>query len=354
MKDRVEKLRLEMARTSVDCFLVTEPANIFYFSGFTGDDGLLLITEQNKYVITDARFELQLKKQAETWQHVITRNYLQAACELVAKEKLVALGFEAQLPYWQYDYLDENLTSDLVVLPNLLEKIRSVKDRDEIAKIKAACKLAGQGYDYLLTKFQQSTQWTERQLATELDYFMKSNGASDKSFETIVASGLRTAWPHGTASDKLVKKGDLITLDYGYYLNGYTSDVTRTFAYGSQPAEVRTIYQVVDEARALTIQAVKAGVSGKELDRIGRDFISQAGYGEFFNHGMGHGIGLSIHELPNVGARYDDVLQAGQVITIEPGIYLPNIGGVRIEDDILVTEAGYEILTNFGRNYQEL
>lgn len=354
MMTRIAKLRKKMAQVSIDCFLVTNPANIFYLSGFTGDDGLLLITETKTYIITDARFEMQLQSQAPSWQHVITRNYLQAVCDLVAANKLVALGFESSLSYAEYDYLDENLVSDIVAFTGLIEEIRSVKDEAEINKIKAACKLAGRGYNYILDKFKQTDALTERQLATELDYFMKKNGASDKSFETIVASGERTTWPHGTASDKVITQGDLVTLDYGYYLDGYTSDVTRTFAYGAQSNKVEKIYQLVDQARALTIAAIKAGVSGKKLDQIGRDYITDAGYGKYFNHGMGHGIGLSIHELPNIGSRYDDVLKAGQIVTIEPGIYVPGVGGVRIEDDVLVTKTGYEILTDFGRNYTVL
>ena len=296
---RVGKLRRKMNEMSVDAYLVTNPSNRYYLSGFTGDDGVLLVTENHRYLITDSRFEEQIFHDQPSW-----------------------------------------------------EDIRSVKSSEEIDAIKRACTMSGKGYQYVLETIRP--QMTELEVSNELDYYMKKNGSEERSFETIVASGERTTWPHGTAATKKIEAGDLVTLDFGYYADGYTSDVTRTFSIGKQSDEAKKIYQIVLEAQQKTIEAVKEGVNGQELDRIGRGYIEDAGYGKYFNHGMGHGIGLDIHELPNVGRTYEEYMKAGQIITIEPGIYVPGVGGVRIEDDVLVTKNGYEILTDFSRDYTEV
>ncbi|KRL08329.1 M24 family metallopeptidase [Liquorilactobacillus hordei] len=349
---RVENLRKLMVKMSIDSFLVTNPLNIFYLSGFTGDDGLLLVTENNNYLITDGRFEQQVKANHSDWIFCNTRNYLKTACELVEKEKLSVMAFEDTIAYQEYDFIDENATTDIVPVSAIIEKLRAVKDQSEIDEIRDSCKIAGKGYEFMLQT--ACAGQSELELSNEIDYFMKKNGTEEKSFETIVASGGRTTWPHGTATRKLLADGDLITVDFGYYYHHYTSDVTRTFSLGKQSQEVKDIYQIVLEAEHRTIEAIKPGISGRELDEIGRGFIERKGYGKYFNHGMGHGIGLDIHELPNVGARFADIMESGHIVTIEPGIYIPGIAGIRIEDDILVTEKGFEILTDFPKDYQEL
>lgn len=349
---RVDKLRQKMQQMSVDAFLVTAPFNIYYLSGFTGDDGLLLVTENDKYLITDARFSEQVAHQNPDWQAVITRNYLQSACELAKQKNISAMAFENTISYAQYDLLDELAQCDIVPLAGILEEIRAIKDEQEIEIIKKSCELAGQGYRYVLDMI--AAGQTEMYVANELDHFMKLHGAQDKSFETILASGEHTTWPHGTASSKIIETGDLVTLDFGYYLDHYTSDVTRTFSVGKQSDEVKKVYDTVLTAQIKTIEAIKPGITSKELDDIGRDYIKAQGYGQYFEHGMGHGIGLDIHELPNISYRSQEVLQPGQIITIEPGIYVPGVGGVRIEDDILVTKDGYENLTQFTKEYLEI
>lgn len=349
---RVENLRAEMVKMSIDSFLITDPLNIYYLSGFTGDDGLLLVTENNQYLITDSRFEQQVKANHPDWNFCNTRNYLKTACDIVTKEHLSAMAFEDTISYQNYDYIDENASSDIVPVSAIIEKLRALKDYDEIKEIRKSCQIAGKGYEFMLETAHVGQ--SELELSNELDYFMKKNGTEEKSFETIVASGDRTTWPHGTATHKLLADGDLITVDFGYYYNHYTSDVTRTFSLGQQSQVVKDLYQVVLEAQLRTIEAIKPGISGKELDEIGRSFIEKKGYGEYFNHGMGHGIGLDIHELPNVGSRYLDIMEPGHIVTIEPGIYIPGTAGIRIEDDVLVTKNGFEVLTNFSKEYQEI
>ncbi|EJE98690.1 M24 family metallopeptidase [Liquorilactobacillus mali] len=349
---RVENLRELMVKMSIDSFLVTDPLNIYYLSGFTGDDGLLLVTENSQYLITDSRFEQQIKANHSDWKFCKTRNYLKTACELVEKEHLSAMAFEDTISYQDYDFIDENAVSDIVPVSAVIEKLRAIKDQNEINEIRESCKIAGKGYEFMLQNAHVSQ--SELELSNELDYFMKKNGTEEKSFETIVASGDRTTWPHGTATRKLLEDGDLLTVDFGYYYHHYTSDVTRTFSLGKQTQKVKDLYQIVLEAERRTIEAIKPGVSGRKLDEIGRGFIEEKGYGKYFNHGMGHGIGLNIHELPNVGSRFPDIMEAGHIVTIEPGIYVPGTAGIRIEDDVLVTETGFEILTNFPKDYCEI
>ncbi|KLA43814.1 M24 family metallopeptidase [Ligilactobacillus ruminis] len=349
---RVGKLRRKMNEMSVDAYLVTNPSNRYYLSGFTGDDGVLLVTENHRYLITDSRFEEQISHDQPSWEAIITRDYLKTACDLCVKNHVAAMAFENTISYAEYDFIDELCECDIVPLSGVIEDIRSVKSPEEIDAIKRACEMSGKGYQYVLETIRP--QMTELEVSNELDYYMKKNGSEERSFETIVASGERTTWPHGTATTKKIEAGDLVTLDFGYYADGYTSDVTRTFSIGKQSDEAKKIYQIVLEAQQKTIEAVKEGVNGQELDRIGRGYIEDAGYGKYFNHGMGHGIGLDIHELPNVGRTYEEYMKAGQIITIEPGIYVPGVGGVRIEDDVLVTKNGYEILTDFSRDYTEV
>lgn len=351
-KKRREALKEYMQTVFVDAFLITDKYNLYYFTGFTGDDGIGLITESGDYIITDSRFEQQLIVNNPDIDHVITRNYLGEAIKIMERKKLIAMAFEGTLDYLSYDFLDENASHDLVNLSGVLEQFRSVKDQDEIKHVKRATELSKKGFEHLLKEVEVGK--TEKQMVLELDYYMRKNGAQKASFETIFASGSRTAWPHATYTDETLKNGDIITLDFGYYVDGYTSDITRSFNLGKADSKIKEIYQIVLEALNATVAAVKPGVTGKQLDEIGRAVIEKAGYGKYFNHGMGHGIGLDIHELPNIGGSYSDELQPNQIITIEPGIYLPEIGGVRIEDDILVTDNGFENLTDFGKDFKEL
>ncbi|KRM86519.1 Xaa-Pro dipeptidase [Liquorilactobacillus vini DSM 20605] len=354
-QERTNLLQKKLKEMHFDCFLVTEPTNRFYLSGFSGDDGVLLITAKNQYLITDWRFERQIQQECPNWKLCLTRNYLQEVCQLAQKLNLTALAFEDSLSYANYGFLDENFPGDLAAVTQIIEQLRSVKEPAEIQVLKRSCQIAGKGYLAVLDLMKNnSAALTELALSHYLDGFMLKQGASGKSFTTIVASGEHSTWPHATATNQLIGQNTMVTLDFGYFYHGYTSDVTRTFAIGPQTTEFRELYQLVLKAQQATIQAIVPGVMGSKLDKIGRGIITQAGYGKYFNHGMGHGIGLAIHELPNVGQRFTDQLFPGQIITIEPGVYVPGIGGVRIEDDILVTETGYEVLTDFDRQYHEL
>ena len=342
MNTRLEQLQSKFETLRIDAFLVTNTVNKRYLTGFDGD-GVVLVTASKTYVITDSRYETALAASDHEFDVVITRYYLEAAAQLISKQQISVLGFEDSLPFHDYDQIDELMSSDIVPMTHLIEQMREIKSVDEIKTLKRACELTVKGFNALLPLIKPGV--TERYLANRLDAIMRDLGAEKASFDTIVASGKRAALPHGAATSKMVQTGEMITIDFGYEFDGYTSDLTRTVALGDPGEELRRVYDIVRQAQQAIIDAVKPGVTGKQLDTIGRQIISAAGYGDYFNHGTGHGIGLDIHEGPALSTRSENQMMPGNVITVEPGIYLPQLGGIRIEDDILVTESGHQILT---------
>ncbi len=345
---RISRLQQKFEQLYIDAFLVTDQKNIYYLTGFNllQGDGCLLVTPQNAIIITDERYQLALEEfESDEVVATISRDYYGSVNKICEGLNLTVLGYEDTISYHLFDAFDELMTSDIVPFHHLIEKMRLVKDSTEINKLRAAAELQSAGYDYFLSIVHPGI--TERELAIKLDYWMKMQGASGPSFPTIVASGANSAKPHVTASSKPIADGDVVTLDFGYYLDGYTADMTRTFAVGSIDPELRDIYKIVNEARQLVIDHAKVGIRGNELDAYGRALIEEAGYGDEFNHGMGHGIGLAVHELPATYAPGTKrvKLKNNEVITVEPGIYIPEIGGVRIEDDIIVTHGGAEVIT---------
>lgn len=345
---RITKLQQQLAKLYLDAFLVTNQHNIYYLTGFNlmQGDGCLLITPDHAIIITDDRYQLALAGfDTDEVVGTITRDYYGSLNEICQGLKLSVLGFESTISYQLYDLLDETMAADLVPFDNLIERMRMIKDSGEVAHLQRAADLHSAAYQHLLGQIHPGM--TERAVAIELDYWMKRQGASGASFPTIVASGENAAKPHATASDKVIADGDIVTIDFGYYLDGYTADMTMTFAVGSIDPELRDVYQIVNEARQAVIDHIKVGQRGDQLDAYGRQLIEEAGYGDEFNHGMGHGIGLTVHELPaSYGPVTDNVvLKNNEVITVEPGIYIPSLGGVRIEDDVLVTHGGPQVLT---------
>lgn len=345
---RLERLRKHFAPLSIDGLLVTNPENITYLTGFDlmAGDGCLLVTNDYAILITDARYQTALADfESQEVQAVITRDYYGAVAKLAKNLPVPVLGFEGTLPYQIYDVLDDLLTSDLVPLNNVVEGLRRQKDPNELAQITRAAQLQSQAYGWLLKRAQPGVR--EIDLANQLDCWMRDHGAKKASFDTIVASGENAAKPHWTAGDRQLQEHDPVTVDFGYFVNGYTADMTRTFFVGTPTKQMRQVYNLVNRARQAVIKQIRPGVRGDKLDLAGRSLIEQAGYGKYFQHGMGHGIGLAIHELPaSYGPSTSHVhLSTNEVITVEPGIYLPNIGGVRIEDDVVVTANGCDILT---------
>lgn len=345
---RIERLQKRLPKLYIDAFLVTDHDNIFYLTGFDlmAGDGYLLVTANDAIIVSDDRYQLALAEfDNDEVVATITRDYYGALNKICQALQVTVLGYEDTVSYRLYDVLDEVMVADIVPFTNLIEKMRMIKDSDELAKLQRAADLQARGYQYVLGQVHPGM--TERQLANQLDFWMKEHGASGASFPTIMASGENSAKPHATAGDRVISDGDVVTLDFGYFVDGYTADMTRTFAVGSIDPELRDVYAIVNTARQQVIDHIKVGIHGDVLDAYGRQLIEEAGYADEFNHGMGHGIGLAVHELPaSYGPAATDVkLHNNEVITVEPGIYIPEIGGVRIEDDVVVTHGGPRVLT---------
>ena len=337
---RIEKIREYLNRNNADGIIVDSYANIFYFSKFTSEDALLYITKDNAYLITDSRYTVQAKKEVKGYKIIIRESsYINELKKIVLPETKVL--FENSTSYLNFKLYSDELHVALEAVD--IDFLRNIKDEEEIKYIKKACDIASKTYDYIVGFVKPGMK--EKDVANEMIHYMKSLGASKESFETIVASGKRGAMPHGTASSKVIKDGDFVTLDYGCIYNGYCSDITRSFLVGSDNNEMIKIYNVVKKAQELAVKSVKAGVKVSQVDKVARDYITSKGYGKYFTHSTGHGLGIEVHDPIAVSSRSDMVLQENMIITIEPGIYIKKLGGIRIEDDVLVTKDGYKILT---------
>jgi len=346
MQTRVNKVAAALKFQAMDALLVTQPENLFYLSGFTGDAGALLITAGKSYIITDFRFIEQTREQCPHLEiFKIETTLVEALADLVGRLNLPSLYFETDyLSYKFYETLHEKL-GEVVLHPleGIVEQFRLVKDQDELAAIQQAMSLLDEGYRHICGFIKPGV--SEREVALELEIFMRLRGAEKTSFPFIVASGYRAALPHGEASAKAISLGEVVTLDFGVVVDNYCSDMTRTVALGAPNDQIKEIYSIVLDAQLAGLGAVKAGVPASAVDKAAREVIASHGYGDYFGHSTGHGVGLAVHEGPTLNARNAMVLQAGMVVTVEPGIYLPGIGGVRIEDSVVVEQNGYRLLT---------
>lgn len=351
MKKRINKLRDKLKEKDIDAFLVTKKENVRYLSQFTGTAGKLLITQNDSVFITDFRYLDQAAEQTDGCViEEISSNFMEGFSELLKRKKIRNLSFESQdLNFKMYQNLKENLDLDsLKPVESVIEKLRMIKDQSEVEKIKMAVEIADRGFQFLLEFIEPGK--TEKEIALELEFFMKRNGGEANAFDFIVASGKRGALPHGAASTKKIEKGDLVTIDFGTVFQGYHSDITRTVAVGEPDPKLKEIYELVLSAQKKVIAEIKGGMSCVEADKIARDMIAEAGYKENFGHGLGHGVGLEIHEGPRVSYTSEDNLKPGMVVTDEPGIYISGLGGVRIEDDLLITEDGCEVLNKAAKD----
>lgn len=344
--ERIEKLRQSFKEYDIDAMLITSTSNRRYFSHFTGSSGVVLITEKEAKFVTDFRYIDQAEEQAKGFDIVQHKGPIVDEVAKVANQLGVKkLGFEeTQLTYHVFKAYENKVEGTLIPISGLLEKQRMIKDSSELKVLKEATEIADAAFQHITNYIR--TGLTELDVSNELEFFMRKNGATSSSFDIIVASGVRSALPHGVASDKVIAKNELITLDFGAYYKGYCSDITRTVAVGDPGEELKGVYHTVLEAQLKAMEQIKPGMSGKEADAISRDHIAANGFGDFFGHSLGHGIGLEVHEGPGLSAKSDTVLEPGMVVTVEPGIYLSGKGGVRIEDDTVITESGNEKLSH--------
>ncbi|MGY4105640.1 M24 family metallopeptidase [Ignavigranum ruoffiae] len=348
---RIEKVREYLAKEQLDGIWVSNSKNLRYLANFTGSAGEVIITADKAYFITDFRYTEQAGQQAKGFEIVIHKGDLyQSLADIMTKDGIKKLAIEAdELSLSLYRKVADIFPAELIETQNVIENIRLIKDEAELEILKEACKITDEAFDHILTFIKPGV--SEIAVANELEHFLKGKGAEGMSFDTIVASGVRSAMPHGVASEKLIEQGDMVTLDFGCYYKGYSSDITRTIAVGEVDPKLKEIYQIVLDAHLKVIAEAKAGMTGKEIDAIARDYITEKGYGEYFGHSTGHGLGLDVHEQPAVSVRGENVILENMVITDEPGIYIAGLGGVRIEDDLIIHKDGVE---SINRSAKEL
>ena len=346
MKERVERVRAALAAQGLDALFVIKAENRRYLSGFTGSAGVLIITAEEALLATDFRYYEQVKLQAPDFTLVeVTGPVVKTLAEQVERLGLRRVGFESQtLTVDAYhEWKTEMPSVEWVPTKNIVESLRMVKDAQEMEAITEAVRIADEAMMHIMEWLRPGV--TEREIAWELEVYMRTHGAEKPSFTTIVGSGPNGAMSHAIASERPVAIGDPIVIDMGAMVRGYCSDLTRSFCLGEAREEYLAIWHTVFEAQKAAEAAVRPGLTGVALDGVARQVIEQAGYGDKFGHGLGHGVGLEIHESPSVGRLSEDTLAEGHVVTIEPGIYLPGWGGVRIEDMVVVTGDGCRILT---------
>lgn len=357
MKIRYDKLQNLLTEKKLDAVLVSDGYNMRYLSGFTGATGYLLITKNSKTLFTDSRYTIAATLQAPDYTVVevnAARDYCAVINSVLNKEQIETLGFEAlQVRYNTYETLKSKLNvRELVPLNSELADLRRIKTAEEIAKHRQAEHIGDIAFDEILKEIKPGM--TELQVAAKLEYIMKMNGADKLSFESIVATGVNSSKPHAEPSSRKIEAGDFLTMDFGCVYEGYCSDMTRTIVVGKASEKQKEIYNTVLKAQTAVLDMLKPGLPGKEYDKVARDIIYGAGYEGYFGHGLGHSVGLEIHENPRFSMIEEDIIEAGMIMTVEPGIYLPDFGGVRIEDMVVLTENGYENFAHSEKNLIEL
>lgn len=344
-----------LPRMKAEAILVSDRANIRYISGYTNDTGVLLLTAEESYLLTDFRFLFQAQEEAKdfTVLNIAGKGYPELIAELCEKHGIGKLAFECEaMTYAEYSNYAKAVKAELVGIPNYLSELRFIKTPKEIECLREAEHIGDMAFTEILPFLKPGV--TELEIAARLSFSMKMHGASADSFPAIVASGVNSSMPHAMPSSKEIAEGDFITMDFGCIYNGYCSDMTRTVVLGKASDRQREIYDIVLRAQTETLKGMHAGMTGQEVDAIARNIIQDAGYGDCFGHGLGHSVGLEIHESPNANMRERRVLKPGMLMTVEPGIYVKDFGGVRIEDLVVIREDGIENLTFSEKKLIEL
>jgi Xaa-Pro aminopeptidase len=353
---RVARIKETLAARSAGAFLTANPRNFHYLCGFTGSSGALLIRANDAALFTDGRYACQAREEVRGARVILHRHgVLPAVGEWLRRRGERRVLFEAAaLSVAERAALGKACGPRVRLVPStgVVEQLRAVKDAEEVAAIRASARLASDVFEELLPLIRPGIR--EHELAAELEYRLRRRGSSGTPFDTIVAFGERTALPHARPSSRALRKNELVMLDWGAILRHYCSDLTRTVFAGRAPARIRRTYVAVLEAQQAALRVARPGLAAQQVDAAARNSLRSAGLARYFLHGTGHGIGLEIHEAPRVGRGQKDSLRAGHVITIEPGVYLEGLGGIRIEDDVQITEQGAEVLTTAPRGLLEL
>ncbi|WEV50498.1 Xaa-Pro peptidase family protein [Lactobacillus sp. ESL0731] len=351
---RIAEVTKLIKEQNADGLLIFNQANYRYLTNFTGEEAQLILTAQgDRILLSDSRFADQIKAQAPGELTVIMKRSDQDAeiskqlGQANLKKVLIEGEFVSAVEFANLQKLNPEI--EFVICEELVERVRNVKDELELAALRQAINISMDSFNGILPLVKPGA--IERNIGAKLDYLFKVNGGDGPSFDTIIASGVRSAWAHGVASDKMIADGDMVVIDFGAFYHGYAADITRTVSVGKVDREMHKIYDIVHEAQRRGIAAAVAGNHGRDVDKAARDYIKEQGYGEYFGHGIGHGIGLEIHELCQPALPFGkQELVNNMVHTVEPGIYLPNKGGVRIEDDILVHDQTPETLSTLPKD----
>ena len=347
----LETLREKLSDVNAEALLVTKPANVRYLSGFKSpQDGRVLVTLTDAWLITDGRYTAQAGEESRLGVEIVPKDWPAFVAERVGSRRL---AFEAEsVSYDLFETFAEKLPHKPLPTKGLVSTLRLRKTPQEIATLREAARLTDAAFTHILDFVRAGAR--EVEVALELERFLRLSGADGTSFETIVASGTRSAMPHGVASNKTIEEGDLVTLDFGAKLDGYHADMTRTVAVGTVNGEFRAMYDAVLRAQEGALHALEPGKTGGEMDALARASLTEAGLGENFTHSLGHGVGLEVHEGPRLARDQEERLEPGMTVTVEPGVYKPGKAGVRIEDLTVITEEGYERLSESPKEFLQL
>ena len=351
-RERINRMRGILGDDHLDGILITSLENVHYLSGFTGSDAVLVITEAKGYFLTDSRYTTQAREEVSGFELIEYKKKIEGLSDLMNDLGLRGIGFEPQHMTCQIhrDLAEKLSGSELISIDEKVRNFRAVKDGHELGLIRRAIDIAFKSLRETEGRIKPGVQ--ERDIALELEFSMRRNGAENVAFDTIVVSGERSALPHGKPSRKRIRKGDSVIIDFGARYRGYYSDETCTFFCGKRNRRQEEVYRIVKEAHDKAIASVRPGMKAMEVDAIARGWIKDAGYEAYFGHGTGHGVGLAVHENPVIGPESRDVVEEGMVFTVEPGIYIPGWGGVRIEDMVLVRGDGCEVLTGLSKEIE--
>lgn len=351
MDYRVEKIRDLIEKRDVDALLIKGKNNKRYIGALTGSGVYVLITKENKYQIIDGRYIDEANKKTSGFINKVVSqgSYIPSIIELLQELNIKNIAIESQAMSIQEYILLQKAGFDISLITNELGKVRAVKSKEEIELIKKACEITDEVFSLVISEIKEGM--TELEVSALLQYHALKKGASGMSFEPIVVSGSRGAMPHGRPTNKKLKKNEAITIDFGVVYEGYQSDMTRTISIGKPPEIIQQIYDVVLKAQLSAIDAIKEGMKASDVDKVARDIIQESGFGNYFNHGLGHGIGLGDGEVPTLNQKSDDILTEGMVMSCEPGIYIPDVGGVRIEDDIVIIDGKGVSLNNTSKEF---
>jgi len=359
-ESRRQKLRRLIKKEKAEALLVTNFVNVTYLTGFTGDDSYLLVTLDDAVLVSDMRYTTQLEEECPELKLNVRGPgdpMLPTVAKAIAKvgvERLAVEGGSMTLGMFEKlkkELSDQGQATSLSSASGLVEQLRVVKDKTEIQATRLACDQARRAFEVVRAGI--TPDMSEKQIAADLEYQARRFGAKGLSFTPIVAVGPRAALPHANPTDKLIRESDFVLIDWGANSGLYMSDLTRVLLTGKPPARLKKIYEIVLRAQLAAIDAIRPGVTCESVDAVARKIITKAGFGKQFGHGLGHGTGLEIHEAPRLGRDQKTKLKPGMIITVEPGIYLPGWGGVRIEDDILVTKSGHEVLTDVPKEWDD-